>query len=276
MAAAAASAIAIGTVDFLAGVMGRRDEHGSGMLVVFSAVCAGATVIALISQGVPDTAGLGWGALQGAMMPVAFLSLMRGISEGHVVVVVPVTGLLTVLVPVAVDLAGGARPSAVLWAGIALGACALVLIGIGRETGSRKRSAAWSAAMGSIAGVLTGVGFVVLDHASFGGHWYLAANSVTAAVVTVVVLAASGRLRLPSISVVRPALALTALWIAGFSLLLFAFERGSLTLVTVVASQYPAVTLLLTAAVWRQRPRGVQYLGVAASLAALGLISVGV
>lgn len=130
--------------------------------------------------------------------------------------------------------------------------------------------------MGSIAGILTGVGFVVLDHAAFGGHWYLAASSTTAAAVTMTILAASGRLRRPSTLVVRPALALAAVWVVGFSLLLFAFERGSLTLVSVLASQYPAVTLLLAAAVWRQRPRGMQYLGVSASLAALALISVGV
>jgi drug/metabolite transporter (DMT)-like permease len=75
---------------------------------------------------------------------------------------------------------------------------------------------------------------------------------------------------------VRPAVVLAALWVTGFTMLLAAFERGSLTLVTVLASQYPAVTLVLAAVVWKQRPRGIQYVGVAASLAAMALISVGV
>jgi len=41
-----------------------------------------------------------------------------------------------------------------------------------------------------------------------------------------------------------------------------------------VISQYPAATLILAALVWKQRPRPVQYLGVAMTLAAVAAISV--
>jgi drug/metabolite transporter (DMT)-like permease len=56
---------------------------------------------------------------------------------------------------------------------------------------------------------------------------------------------------------------------------MIACPRGSLTVIAVIVSQYPAVTIVLAALVWRQRPRGVQYLGVALTLVAVALIALG-
>jgi drug/metabolite transporter (DMT)-like permease len=61
----------------------------------------------------------------------------------------------------------------------------------------------------------------------------------------------------------------------AFWAMLSAFDRGSLTTVAVIASQYPAVTIVLVALLWKQRPRGVQYLGVTLALVAVALIAAG-
>jgi drug/metabolite transporter (DMT)-like permease len=61
----------------------------------------------------------------------------------------------------------------------------------------------------------------------------------------------------------------------AFVAALSALTRGSLTVVAVIVSQYPVVTILLVAFLWKQRPRGVQYLGVALALVAVGLIAAG-
>ena len=62
---------------------------------------------------------------------------------------------------------------------------------------------------------------------------------------------------------------------AAFLAMMAAFPRGTLTTVSVVASQYPAVTIALVAVFWHQRPRGVQYLGVILTLVAVALIAFG-
>lgn len=117
-AAAVAAAAAIGTVDFFVGLMGRWDDQGLGMLVVFPAMCVASVLIASMTEGLLDAAGLGWGLLHGLATPFGFVALMRGISQSRVVVVVPVSGLVTILVPVAVDFGGGTRPGPVLWTGL--------------------------------------------------------------------------------------------------------------------------------------------------------------
>jgi drug/metabolite transporter (DMT)-like permease len=273
--AALAASVAIGTGDFLAGVVGRRDRSGSALTVVFATAAALALPIAVAVEGAPELSGIGWGALMGLGFPIGIFVLMRGVAEGRVVVVVPVSGVLTALVPVLVDLASGDPLSRLVASGVALAIVALLFTGIGHEHGEPRRSVAWSTAMGAIAGILTGGFYVVLDHAASSGYWVLAANGAVAAILTIATLGLTRTLQKPDARTAVSAAAIGGLLLVAFAALVFAFERGSLTVVSVLASQYPAVTILLAALIWRQRPRGIQYIGVASALVAVGMIAAG-
>ena len=71
-----------------------------------------------------------------------------------------------------------------------------------------------------------------------------------------------------------PAVGMAVLFVIAIGAATAAFERSSLTAVAIVISQYPAATLILAALIWKQRPRPVQYLGVAMTLAAVAAIAV--
>ena len=66
------------------------------------------------------------------------------------------------------------------------------------------------------------------------------------------------------------------LLVAGaFVAMMVAFPRSTLTIVAVIVSQYPAVTIVLVGVIWRQRPRGLQYAGISLALIAVAMIALG-
>jgi hypothetical protein len=268
------AAVCIGTSDFFAGVVGRRDPSGSALGVTYAVVLAIALPVAVLGGPQPSPAGLGWGAAMGVFWAIGIFALARGIAEGRVVVVIPTAGVLSAAIPVLVDIVAEGRPGPVVGAGVTLGLIAVALTGIGDVEG-QSRSVAWSAVHGVIGGVTTGMSLVLLDRAADDGLWPLTVAAVSAAAVAVGAAAFTRRPLLPPKSAVPPAVAMGLLVAISFVAIIVAFPRSSLTVVAVIVSQYPAVTILLTALVWRQRPRGVQYLGIAMALVAVALIAVG-
>jgi len=274
IALAALSAILIGTGDFVGGVLGRRDPTPAALVSVFGWMVAVSVPIAILIGGPWTGAEIGWSVGVGLCWIAGFYALMLGVAEGKVVIVVPTAGVVSVAIPVAVDMIRGMRPSAIAGVGVAVGFAAVAIVGLGHEAGGR-RSRKWSAAMGLIGGVATGLGFTFLNQATGAGIWPIVVASVVAFGLAAGFLLVTRR----RVWVLReglvPSIALAALFLGSFAALVFAFEVGTLTIVSVVTSQYPVVTLVLAALVWRQRPRGVQYVGAALALVSVALIAIG-
>jgi len=274
IALAALSAILIGTGDFVGGVLGRRDPTPAALVSVFGWMVAVSLPTAVLVAGPWTGAEIGWSVGVGLCWITGFYALMLGVAEGKVVIVVPTAGVVSVVIPVAVDMIRGIRPSAIAGIGVVVGLAAVAIVGLGHEAGGR-RSHKWSAAMGLIGGVATGLGFTFLNEATGAGIWPIVVASVVAFGLAAGFLLVNRR----RLWVVReglvPSVALAALFLGSFAALVFAFELGTLTIVSVVASQYPVVTLVLAALVWRQKPRGVQYVGAALALISVALIAVG-
>lgn len=274
IALAALSAILIGTGDFVGGVLGRRDPTPAALVSVFGWMVAVSLPIAILIGGPWTGAEIGWSVGVGLCWIAGFYALMLGVAEGRVVIVVPTAGVVSVAIPVAVDMIRGTRPSAIAGVGVAVGLAAVAIVGLGNAAGGT-RTRTWSATMGLIGGVATGLGFTFLNQATGAGIWPIVVASVVAFGLAAGFLLVTRR----RVWVVReglvPSVALAALFLGSFAALVFAFELGTLTIVSVVASQYPVVTLVLAALVWRQKPRGVQYVGAALALVSVALIAVG-
>jgi len=210
----------------------------------------------------------------GMAWAIGLFALARGMAQGRVIVVVPIAGVLSAGIPVAIDVLSGTRPSSMVAAGVVVGLVAVALTGIGSEDYSG-RSVAWSAAQGAIGGVATGVALVLMDQAADAGLWPLVTAAFVAAAMMIAVAVVNNRPVFPPLPAVPPASAMGLLIAIAFATALSALTRGSLTVVAVIVSQYPAVTILLVALLWKQRPRGIQYLGVTLALVAVGLIATG-
>lgn len=268
------SALLIGTGDFVGGVLGRRDPTPAALVAVFGWMVAASLPIALMVGSAIGAAQAGWSIGIGLCWLAGFYALMLGIAEGRVVIVVPTAGVVSVCLPVAVDVIRGLRPSPVVGIGVIVGIAAVAIVGLGHEQGGT-RSRRWSTTMGLIGGVATGLGFTFLDQTTEAGIWPITIASTVALALAAGYLVATGRRVLVARTGVVPSVGLAVLFLGSFAALITAFDTGTLTIVAVIASQYPAVTLLLVALFWRQKPRGVQYVGAALALASVALITVG-
>ena len=129
--------------------------------------------------------------------------------------------------------------------------------------------------MAIASGIATGLGFTFLDQATGAGIWpIVVACSVAFVLASGFLLVTRRRIWVLRDGLV-PSIGLAALFLGSFVALILAFEAGTLTIVSVVASQYPVVTLLLAAVIWKQKPRGIQYVGAALALLSVALITIG-
>jgi uncharacterized membrane protein len=119
-----------GVADFLGGTAARRVPSAVvAMLAQMAGIVALALVVALIPGQVLPSA-LGWGLAAGVAGGVGVPLMYRGLAEGPMNVVAPLTALTSAAVPVLVGALLGERPAPLVWVGIALAVIAGVLVGI--------------------------------------------------------------------------------------------------------------------------------------------------
>jgi drug/metabolite transporter (DMT)-like permease len=269
-ALALGAALCFGITDFVSALLARRVHSAAVALVAQLGGTALILGAALLVSAPSVTAGaLGWGALSGIGTGIGVAFLFRGMGNGQLSVVVPLSDVGGVVVPVLFGvLLLGERPSLLCWLGIAAAAPALWLItGAGRAT-----------AAGSADGLFSGLGFalqfvalVPVDPAA--GLWPLVASRAASVAVTVpVVLAARAPVRMPrrlAIGCVCSG-AVGTLAIACYT---FATREQLLSVAVVLSALYPVVPVLLGLTVLRERLTRTQTAGLGLAGAAVGLIA---
>lgn len=273
---ALASAAAYGTSDFVAGVASRRTSAWA-VAVVGSAVGGVLAVgLALLLPGRPAGADLAWGALAGVGNGLGGAFLYRGLSRGRMGVVGPVSAVGAAVLPVAVGVVGGERPDVLVWGGIAA-----ALPGIWLVARDPAGEGAPASTGGLVDGLLAGAGFGLL-FAALGqvpdgaGYWPVA---VSQGVGVLAVATLATLLGAPWVPRDRAAVgggagagALSAAAVVGF---LLATQQGLLTVSAVLASLYPAVTVLLAAVLLHERVHRVQGAGLALCAVSVVCVAVG-
>lgn len=270
------AAVAYGLSDFVGGVVSRRI---SPWVIAFAAQVGGAVAvvaISLVTDGSPRTADIGWAVLAGLGNGVGTAFLYRGLAGGRMGVVAPISGVGAALVPLVVGLATGERPGALAWAGIAAALPAIWLVA--REPAPDPALRDQGVAAGVVDGVLAGLGFGVLFAAlgqipEASGFLPLALNQLVGATVVALLATAMGhafwpRTRLAYVGGVSGVLGATAAL-----LFLAATHTGLLTIAAVITSLYPAVTVLLAAALLRERIHRDQGVGLLLCAVAVALIA---
>ena len=264
--------------DFLGGLMTRRMAV---LAVIVISQTAGLTVIALTvalaGEPAPDAAFVPYAAAAGLAGVCGLSAFYSGLAAGKMSVVAPISSM-AVLVPVAVGIATGDRPSAVQGVGAAMGVVGIVLAS--REPADKAHGEARLA---------TGVGLALVSALSFGcffvamdvaaDHDPLWANlvnrgtSLSLALLAVVALRPSfgglGGRTLPTL------LSIGVLEMAANVAFAFAATEGLLSLTSVLAALYPVVVVVLAWLVLAERLQGSQKAGIAAALVGVALIAGG-
>jgi uncharacterized membrane protein len=266
-----------GSADFLGGLSAKRVP----ILVVAAvsqAVGLGFTLLVVLAvhRGPAEVSVLWIGAVGGLLGAAGLTALYQGLAVGRMGVVAPIAAL-SGLVPVVVGLvAQGDRPEGAQIAGMVLAIGGVVLAARARDEAEPGRRLATGAGLALLAALFLGSMVVALDA---GGDrdpvWTVFMVRVSSVTVLWLVVAA----RRPSFAAARPNLAtlVGAGLLDNLANLLFvlASARGLLSLVSVLGSLYPVVTVVLARLVLDERLARWQLAGVAAALCGVALISLG-
>ncbi|HWH06479.1 MAG TPA: DMT family transporter [Gaiellaceae bacterium] len=265
--------LSYGVGDFLGGLSARRARVLTVLALsqATGAVAVGAWAFAEREPflGVGAVAAAGAAGVCGV---VGLGALYRGMAVGAMGVVAPISSVAAAI-PFAYGVARGERPSLLQFVGvlIALGGLALV----SRSPGARATAVAAGVGLALIAAVGFGLYFVFLDEAaSESVPWTVLVARLTSLALVLALVAASRTTLRPGPLLV-PILAVGLCDVSANVLFALATTRGLLSIVSVLTSLYPAVTVALAAVVLRERVTGMQLAGAAAVLAGAALISAG-
>jgi drug/metabolite transporter (DMT)-like permease len=228
-------------------------------------------VVAASREPWPGEASL-WAVGAGVAGMAGLGALYRGMAVGAIGVVAPVSAAAAVI-PVGVGLATGDRPSALQLGGVAVALVGVALASRERIEGRVRLAAGVELALLAAAGF--GLYFVLIDHAADSGPiWAATLSRATASVVAVGLALGLGRLAAPARML--PVLALVGVFDVGANMLLaLALRHGLVSLVSVLASLYPIITIVLARMTLGERPQRLQQVGVALALTGAALIAAG-
>jgi drug/metabolite transporter (DMT)-like permease len=266
-----------GTSDFLGGTASRR--------LPLIGVVAGSEVFGLIglftaaaltgSFGDP-TGYVPWALLAAVASTGGILAFYEALATGTMGVVAPIAAL-GVAVPVVVGIAQGDRPNALQALGVIVAIFGVVLASGPelRSSGESRSTAARPLLLAVVAAIGFGFVFVGIDHGARTSTIMTLVVMRSTCLFFLLVLAAITGWKQLNVGVGNlPLLAV----IGGFDVCAnaafgYATHHGLLSLVAVLSSLYPAVTVVLARSVHHERLTRVQLSGVCAALAGVALLA---
>jgi drug/metabolite transporter (DMT)-like permease len=271
-ALALAAAVSWGIGDFLGGLKSRT-LRPIAVLVVAQPI-GGALLgiwVAIRGEGPPGTEVF-WASLAAIFGTIGLIAFYRGMAAGALSIVAPIAGA-GAAIPVIWGLAQGDNPSAYQELGFAAALLGVVLASFERRPEAARLAAGvgWAA----IAMVAFGAYYVPMHAASQGDFLWaafvfrLTSTALVAAAWLALRPASARRADLPALA------AIGVLDTGGNVFFAAASENGLVSVVSILASLYPVVTVLLARAVLHERVHRSQELGIALVLSGIVLISAG-
>ena len=276
---ASGASLAWGSADFIAGVSCRR----LGVLtVLFVSQLIGMVlllpVLTASGEGLPGLASWGFAGLAGVLNAAALTAFYRGLARGPIGVVASLAAT-EALIPLAVGLLRGERPSPIVVAGIVLALAGVVVssAAVNQDSPERRTGAAWtSVALGLAAAICFGLFVVTLQRATRGGALWAATFSRATTIMVLVMAIPLARAQFGLHLGGRDVLAIVSIGVldvAANIMLALASASGAISVVGVLSSFYPVVTILLAGIVLRERLGRLQRVGTVGALAGVALIT---
>jgi drug/metabolite transporter (DMT)-like permease len=278
-----ASAAIWGTSDFVGGIAAKRLPSPAVVTLSHSLSLVVLVSLALIHASAwPDTQSAVYGALAGLSCGTGVMVLYKALALGGMGLTAAVSGVLAAVLPVLWAFWTEGLPRVPQIAGMVLAAVAIWMIARAPGSPSSKQAILLGAAAGASFGCL----FILLKLAGRGGvlwplAWSRVASATLAAAVTWVGMRRTGgakteaqpRLSWPGWAVLG-LIAMAGLFDAsGNTFYTIAARLGRLDIAAVLSSLYPAATIVLAAALLKERTTRSQAAGMMLALIAVVLIS---
>jgi drug/metabolite transporter (DMT)-like permease len=268
---ALAASISWGAGDFSGGLATRRAQ-------VLSVVC-GAYAVGLImlmslamlwSEPFPSTLDLLWGSVAGVVGAIGLVAFYQALSIGRMGIVAPIAAMLSAAVPVLFGAFIEGLPGPIQLIGFVLAFIAVGLIsGLGVVRGRPK-----GLGLALLAGLGFGSFFILISRVSQGAvFWPLAAARLSSFLFLFAILLIRRQKVIPAKSVWPVIFLAGALDGAGNVFFVLATHAGRLDVAAILASLYPAVTVLLATIILKERVTRLQAIGIVVALVAIPLIA---
>lgn len=235
------------------------------------------------AERLPALPVLGWAGAAGLAGALGLVSLYQALAVGVMGIAAPVSALVAAAMPVAFAALSQGLPTGWQLAGFGLAMIAVWFVS--RPAGpalSRERGQPRGLRLAILAGIGFGGFYIFISRARTDSvFWPLAAAQL---ITLVAVLAVAGALALarrggaasplsPALQTVLLMLLAGALDAGGNAFFLLAEHAGRLDVAAVLASLYPASTVVLARAVLNERVSRTQAVGIVAALASIPLIA---
>lgn len=271
---AVVAAVLLGASDFFAA----RAARSTASITVTRSAVAVSTVLSPVLLVLVDSRWIARdtviGVLSGLAMTTGLLLLYRGYSVARMGIVAPMSSVLLAAVPVVYDLLRGDRPSALGAAGMAVGLTALVLTGY---TPGGTGSVRLGAILGVSSGVAFGIAFTLMGEVSddSGLAPVVVQRLAGLAMLTVVGVLGTAPFFASERMARRSILATGTFAVFAIASLQLGFQEGSSGPVSVAASQFATVAVILSVLFNRERMRWWQAAGVGATAVGVALMAAG-
>jgi drug/metabolite transporter (DMT)-like permease len=264
-----------GTSDFTGGTLSRRISALTVAVVSEAIGLVGVLVAAVITGAFTASTGyVGWGLLGAVAGSAGIIAFYRALATGTMGVIAPIAAT-GVIVPVLFGVGQGDRPSPLQDAGILVAIIGVILASGPEIQRGGGRAAAKPLWLAGLAAFGFGIVFVSLAHGARSSTLMTLVVMRSAAVVMMLVIAwttSSSQLRFAATDL--PLLTVVGAFDVGANLTFsYASRHGLLSVVSVLSSLYPAVTVVLARTVHHERLRRVQLLGVVAAMGGVVLIA---
>jgi uncharacterized membrane protein len=266
------SALTWGAADFSGGVASKKTgapavifySQGIGLLFLIS-------LYGIFPDGTLSMRCFFWGGLAGVCGALGLIALYKGLAMGRMGIVAPLSAVITALVPVILAFLTEGLPTDTRIVGFGI---ALLAIGCFSAANGVDRLLKTELVLSLLAGLGFGLFFICIDHVSEEAiFWPLVSARLASITIMGVGLAARRQLVLPPRRQVILIVLAGILDITGNTFFALASKIGRLDVSAVLASMYPASTVLLARCILKERLRRRQQIGLVAACVALVLIA---
>ena len=266
------SAVLWGISDFGGGVLGRRAPIFGVLLatqsVGFVIASLGMVVRSETMLKGPD---LALSLLAGGLAAIGVGSLYRGLAVGRMGVVAPVTAVLTATTPAIIGIAWQGFPGPIVFVGFALAIGAVIIVSAVPDDSSGRPVGLGYALVGGFTLGLLGVVLSRIDlQYAFAPLALMRALELVLFVAVVAIRGLAWRMPRSTLPLV---VLVGMVDVIGNLAFLTAARTGDLSIAAVLSSLYPVITVVLAAALLRERITRSHAAGVALAFVAIALIT---
>lgn len=276
---ALASALLFGTVDYIGGALGRRENATTVMVSSQSLMTVALIVIAVMQRGRWDSASFVIGLVVGSLSGAGVILLYRGLAQGVVGIVAPVAAVVAAIIPGVVGALRGDAFHPMMGVGIVLALVAIVALSQAprHEDANLSRvmtPTLWLTALASgLCLSATSVGFAFTDPAA--GILPLVGVGMGAVITGILFARYSGVRCFVKPSAIKIATGMALLIVLAYLSQYWAVQHGtSLAVIALVVSLYPVPTILWARVLDKEKMTPLQYGAVALALVAVAIMAI--